>query len=193
MRSKQRALSQVLRPVDSIPFLHRVIARSDAGQSHSRVTPSSPRMPDSPQDGSGLRSLSLSSSPTSPSSEDFPPRAHAFVKTTFGKGSPVCFCRSSALTLLDSRHLPSLQAVREAKRRLLRRMQLNRSRPMRSRRSGYLRYPASVDVIRPIFPGQYGTRAQLAHSGRNAPVEPNCYSIVPTTSQFRSPTLRVST
>ena len=77
--------------MDSIPFLRRVIARSDASQSHSngeRVAPSSPRMPESPRDGSGLRSLSLSPSPTSPSSEDFPPRAHSFVKTTFGKGSP---------------------------------------------------------------------------------------------------------
>lgn len=97
-RSKQRALSQVLRPVDSIPFLNRVIARSDAGQSRSNVqtgAPSSPRMPESPRDGSGLRSLSLSSSPTSPSSEDFPPRAHSFVKTTFGKGSPFASLASS--------------------------------------------------------------------------------------------------
>lgn len=91
MRSKQRALSQVLRPMDSIPFLRRVIARSDAAQSRSDVTPSSPRIPESPRDGSGLRSPS----PTSPSSEDFPPRAHSFVKTTFGKGSPFVFLASS--------------------------------------------------------------------------------------------------
>ena len=98
MRPNRRALSQVLRPVDSIPFLNRVIARSDAAQSRSnaeRVPPSSPRMPESPRDGSGLRSLSLSSSPTSPSSEDFPPRAHSFVKTTFGKGSPFVFLAAS--------------------------------------------------------------------------------------------------
>jgi len=95
--------------VDSIPFLRRVsldIARSDAGRSQSnaeRVAPSSPRMAESPRDGSGLRSLTLSPSPTSPSSEDFPPRSHSFVKTTFGKGSPgrlPYFFRSSVLTLL---------------------------------------------------------------------------------------------
>lgn len=100
MQSKQRALSQVLRPMDSIPFLHRVIARSDAAQSRShveRVAPSSPRISESPRDGSGLRSLSLSPSPTSPSSEDFPPRAHSFVKTTFGKGSPFVFLASSVI------------------------------------------------------------------------------------------------
>ena len=91
----QRALSQELRPVESIPFLRRVsldIARSDAGRSHSlgeKVAPSSPRITESPRDAGGLRSLTLSPTPTSPSSEDFPPRAHSFVKTTFGKGSSV--------------------------------------------------------------------------------------------------------
>lgn len=83
--------------MESIPFLRRVsldIARSDAGRSHSnaeRVAPSSPRMAESPRDGGGLRLFPLSPSPTSPSSDDFPPRAHSFVKTTFGKGPSIGF------------------------------------------------------------------------------------------------------